>query len=85
MAQPFPNNILGETAPGMTEMFPKLLALHQGKAQQGKSEAGGADNSSTTSNSSQGENAAFADTLGGKPFCRNRLRLSLIRIYINLH
>lgn len=36
MAQPFPNNILGETASGMTEMFPKLLALHQGKAQEGR-------------------------------------------------
>lgn len=85
MAQPFPNNILGETAPGMTEMFPKLLALHQGKAQEGKNDSSGKENGSTTSNSSQGKNAAFADTLGGQPFCRNRWRLSLIRININLH
>lgn len=85
MAQPFPNNILGETAPGMTEMFPKLLALHQGKAQKGKSDSNGKESGSTSLNSSQGNNAAFADTLGGQPFCRNRWRLSLIRININLH
>ncbi|MCP1425954.1 L,D-transpeptidase [Paenibacillus sp. BGI2013] len=75
MAQPFPNNILGETASGMTEMFPKLLALHQGKAQEGKNDSSGKENGSTTSNSSQGKNAAFADTLGGQPFLQEPLEI----------
>ncbi|WP_458463517.1 L,D-transpeptidase, partial [Paenibacillus sp.] len=75
MAQAFPNNILGETAPGMTEMFPQLLVLHQGKAQEGKSDSSGKVNGSASLNSSQGKNAAFADTLGGQPFLQEPLEI----------
>jgi lipoprotein-anchoring transpeptidase ErfK/SrfK len=73
LAQPFPNNILGETAPGMTRMFPALLAMHQqGERGKGKNRDEG---TRTISDSSQGKNAAFVDTLGGKPFLQDRLEI----------
>ncbi|MFE6073037.1 L,D-transpeptidase family protein [Paenibacillus sp. NPDC057886] len=73
LARPFPNNILGETAPGMTRMFPALLAMHQqGQMGKGKNTAEGTGESSDTQ---QGKNAAFVDTLGGKPFLQDRLEI----------
>ncbi|MGC5771255.1 L,D-transpeptidase family protein [Paenibacillus pabuli] len=73
LAQPFPNNILGETAPGMTQMFPTLLAMHQ----QGQTGKGGntADGSGVNSDSPLDQNAAFIDTLGGQPFLVDRLEI----------
>ncbi|MEC0128050.1 L,D-transpeptidase family protein [Paenibacillus pabuli] len=73
LAQPFPNNILGETAPGMTQMFPTLLAMHQ----QGQTGKGGntADGSGVNSDSPLDQNAAFIDTLGGQPFLEDRLEI----------
>ncbi|PQP80199.1 L,D-transpeptidase [Paenibacillus sp. PCH8] len=75
MAQPFPNNILGETAPGMTKMFPQLLSLHQRKPQAGKGKASGQENVPTNSSSSLGTTAAFEDTLGGQPFLQEPLEI----------
>ncbi|KGP84403.1 MULTISPECIES: L,D-transpeptidase family protein [unclassified Paenibacillus] len=73
LAQPFPDNILGETAPGMTRMFPALLAMHQqGEMGNGKNRDEGAR---AISDSTQGKNAAFVDTLGGKPFLQDRLEI----------
>ncbi|MHA7581480.1 L,D-transpeptidase [Paenibacillus vandeheii] len=73
LAQPFPDNILGETAPGMTRMFPALLAMHQqGEMGNGKNRNEGAR---AISDSTQGKNAAFVDTLGGKPFLQDRLEI----------
>ncbi|MDK8188577.1 L,D-transpeptidase [Paenibacillus sp. UMB7766-LJ446] len=73
LAQPFPDNILGETAPGMTRMFPALLAMHQqGEMGNGKNRDEGAR---VISDSTQGKNAAFVDTLGGKPFLQDRLEI----------
>ena len=61
LAQPFPDNILGETSAEMSEMFPPLLAMHQAKAQAGKGNSGG-------DKLSQAKNTLFADTMGGEPF-----------------
>jgi lipoprotein-anchoring transpeptidase ErfK/SrfK len=73
LAQPFPNNILSETAPGMTRMFPALLAMHQqGERGNGKNRDEG---TRAISDSTQGKNAAFVDTLGGKPFLQDRLEI----------
>ncbi|UPK46051.1 L,D-transpeptidase family protein [Paenibacillus pabuli] len=73
LARPFPNNILGETAPGMTQMFPALLSLHQkGQMEQGKNTAEG---TGENLDYPQGKNAAFVDTLGGKPFLLDRLEI----------
>ncbi|MCM3173428.1 L,D-transpeptidase [Paenibacillus sp. MER 99-2] len=69
LAQPFPNNVIGETSPGMSEMFPVLLAMHQ----QGKA-------TNAQAGSAAGENAAdsadvFGDTLGGEPFLNEPLEI----------
>ncbi|WP_440118674.1 L,D-transpeptidase family protein [Paenibacillus sp. QZ-Y1] len=73
LAQPFPNNILGETSPGMTQMFPALLVMHQqNKTGTGKNTTNG---KGTKSNSAQVQNAAFVDTLGGKPFLQDQLEI----------
>ncbi|MFS0869907.1 L,D-transpeptidase family protein [Paenibacillus xylanilyticus] len=72
LAQPFPNNILGETAPGMTEMFPTLLSLHQ----QEKGTVGQPTNEGQAgqSDSPQAGNP-FADTLGGQLFLQDQLEI----------
>ncbi|MGF9698353.1 L,D-transpeptidase family protein [Paenibacillus sp. MABNR03] len=72
IAQPFPNNILGETAPGMTEMFPSLLSLHQ----QGKGTAGQETNDAQAGQSDSPQaGSPFADTLGGKLFLQDQLEI----------
>ncbi|MDN8589872.1 L,D-transpeptidase [Paenibacillus sp. 11B] len=73
LAQPFPDNILGETAPGMTRLFPALLAIHQqGERENGKNRDEG---TREISDSTQGKNTAFVDTLGEKPFLQDRLEI----------
>ncbi|MFC9707766.1 L,D-transpeptidase family protein [Paenibacillus sp. NPDC056933] len=74
LAQPFPNNILGETAPGMTQMFPTLLAMHQQEGK-GKGENTAAGTTGVNSDPPSGKNAAFMDTLGGQPFLEDRLEI----------
>jgi lipoprotein-anchoring transpeptidase ErfK/SrfK len=72
MAQPFPNNILGETSAEMSEMFPQLLAIHQAKAQEGSSNG---DGKPQASESSKKAKATFADTLGGQSFFEKPLEI----------
>ena len=66
LAQPFPNNILGETAPGMKDMFPAILEMQQGKKEAGQ-QAG--QEQAGQSPAPQAEDP-FADTLGGELFYR---------------
>ncbi|MDM5278609.1 L,D-transpeptidase family protein [Paenibacillus silvae] len=74
LAQPFPDNILGETSAEMSEMFPQLLAMHQSKAQAittgdiGKGE-------SQASQTPDTKKASFADTVGGQPFFAKPLEI----------
>lgn len=65
LAQPFPNNILGETSAEMSEMFPQLLEVHQNKVQVKDGSSGG---KTQTSDSPEAKESPFADTLGGQPF-----------------
>jgi len=72
LAQPFPNNILGETSAEMSEMFPQLLATHQSKAQEASSNGNGKQQAT---GSSKTKKAPFADTLGGQPFFEEPLEI----------
>jgi lipoprotein-anchoring transpeptidase ErfK/SrfK len=74
LAQPFPNNILGETSAEMSDMFPELLAMSQAKTQ--AVERGAADIGRTqAAELSKGKKAPFADTLGGQHFLEKPLEI----------
>ncbi|MEN1985126.1 L,D-transpeptidase family protein [Paenibacillus hubeiensis] len=70
LTRPFPNNILGETMPGMSEMFPELLALNQNA--NASNPSGGKQGNGGDTDSRAG---VFGDTLGGQPFLQERLRI----------
>ncbi|WP_418041255.1 L,D-transpeptidase family protein [Paenibacillus xylanilyticus] len=72
LAQPFPNNILGETAPGMKDMYPAILAMQQ----QGKKEAGQQAGLEQAGQSpAKQADGPFADTLGGELFLQDPLEI----------
>ncbi|WP_434756611.1 L,D-transpeptidase [Paenibacillus amylolyticus] len=74
LAQPFPNNILGETSAEMSEMFPALLAMSQAKVQAGEGSSTG-DGKTQVVETSEAKKAPFADTLGGQPFLEKPLEI----------